>query len=78
MTLWEIWAYILVLAGIGATLLGSGIVLTCTQKKWKIKRAVVDALSSTGTILAVIAFYAAFIVGTTELVLTVTNAFNNN
>lgn len=78
MTLWQMWAYILVLAGIGAILLGTGIVLSCTKRKWKIKRAVVDALSSTGTILAIIAFYAAFVVGTTELVLTVTNAFNNN
>ena len=74
MTLAIIWSSILMLAGLGAVLLGGGVALSCNKTKWKLKRAVTDAMTSTGTILAVIAFYASFIVATTELVVTVTRA----
>ena len=76
MTLAIIWSSILMLAGLGALLVGSGIALSCNKTKWKLKRAVTDAMTTTGTILAIIAFYAAFVVATTELVVTVTNAFD--
>ena len=76
MTLGLVWSSILLLAGIGALLLGGGIALSCTRRKWKLRRAVTDAMTTTGTILAIIAFYAAFVVATTELVVTVTNAFD--
>lgn len=72
MTLANIWSSILLLAALGAVMLGSGIVLKCTKRKWKLKRAVVEMMNTTGTLLVIIAFYASIIVATTELVVTVT------
>ena len=76
MTLATIWLAILSTAIFGGVLLGTGIGLSCTKRKWRCKKALNEMLTSIGTISVLVAFYAAFVVATTELVVTVTNSFN--